>query len=59
MNFDLFQEQRTPLHYAAMRGKRKIVEVLVLFGADVTLLTKVKLVRTKGQCLVATERTPL
>ena len=42
-----------------MRGKRKIVEVLVLFGADVTLLTKVKLVRTKGQCLMATERTPL
>lgn len=59
MNFDLFQEHRTPLHYAAMRGKRKIVEVLVLFGADVTLLTKVKLVRTKGQCLIASERTPL
>lgn len=59
MNFDLFQEHRTPLHYAAMRGKRKIVEVLVLFAADVTLLTKVKLVRTKGQCLIASERTPL
>lgn len=36
------QEHRTPLHYAAMRGKRRIVEVMLLFGADVSLLTKVK-----------------
>ena len=36
------QEKRTPLHYAAMRGKRRIVEVLLLFGANVSLLTKVK-----------------
>lgn len=34
------EEHRTPLHYAAMRGKRRIVEVLLLFGANVTARTK-------------------
>lgn len=37
----LFQEGRTPLQFAAIRGQTKVAEVLLLLGADASILNKV------------------
>jgi ankyrin repeat protein len=40
--FFFLKEGRTPLQYASLRGKVKVVEVLLLSGADVSIVNKVQ-----------------